>query len=170
MEKTDFSVLCQQDPLSGSLALLVASNLIPTDGNAERGARIRMEGQLSACLDAILSHYSPNEKTSGKLVTGSKHQQEVAGIKDSAVTSQDEAPEDEKALMRFFNAVLNIAVITDDPDRSAEHFGRLLSQLCEHHSRVLAPLLRPILQHLVETLPMAIGRHLWKPLLMLRAV
>ncbi len=170
VEKTDFSVLCQKDPLTGSLSLLVATNLIPTDGNAERGARIRMEGQLSSCLDAILSYYSPNEETSGKLVAGSEHRQKVAGIKNSAENIQDEAPEDEKALMRFFNAVLNIAVITDDPDKSAEHFGRLLSQLCEHHSHALAPLLRPMLQHLVEDLPMAFGRHLWKPLLMLRSV
>ncbi|MEO5332679.1 MAG: hypothetical protein H7839_11705 [Magnetococcus sp. YQC-5] len=170
VEKTDFSMLCRTDPLSGSFALLVASHLIPLDGNAERAARIRMEGQLSSCLEAILSHRGRNGKTSGEWVTGSEDRQEVVGIEDLTENSQDKASEDEKALMRFFNAILKIAVITDDPERSAEHFGGLLSQLCEHHSGVLAPLLRPILQHLVENLPMAIGHHLWKPLLLLRAV
>ncbi|MBF0098778.1 MAG: hypothetical protein HQM05_15750 [Magnetococcales bacterium] len=170
VEKTDFSVLCRKDPISGSLVLLVATVLVRMTEDTERKTRQCMEGQLSACLDAILSHYNPNKETSGQLVTGSDYRQKVSKIADLAVSNQNEAPENEKALINFFNAVLNIAVITDDPDRSAEHFGRLLSQLCEHRSQVLAPLLRPILQHLVENLPIASGRHLWRPLLILRAV
>uniref|UniRef100_UPI00187D5C36 hypothetical protein n=1 Tax=Candidatus Magnetaquicoccus inordinatus TaxID=2496818 RepID=UPI00187D5C36 len=170
VKKTDFVLLCQQNPPSGSHIVRIASALLSSRDNIAEAAKQHLENQLLACLDTIVRHYADKTNHATPLIANSSQPELVSGHEDAAIVSHEQISEKADVLTNFFEAVRHLAHIAGHQDQSAERFAQLISPICSQHAPALAPFLRPILQNLVEKLPPTIGHHLWHPLMMLRAV